>query len=440
MTDPIAATTARRVWDSRGIPTIEVEITTESGARGRGIAPAGASTGSRESLELRDGGRHLGGKDVSQAVRAVTQRVAPALRGHDVHDQVGADDVLLALDADPTDRLGGNTTTAASLALLHASAASRHVPTWAVLDPAPRAIPRPQIQILGGGAHAAQRTAVQDFMVMPLSATTIDDAFVHVAEVYRAVGDVLAGRGPRRGVADEGGHWPEVSGTEDALDVLMAGIERTGMEPGVDVGISLDIAATQFVGPGGYRVDDRVFTTTEWIAKLIEICKHYPVVTLEDPAGENDTEGMRLAVAGVGEHTVVVGDDYLVTSAAKIAEAAAAHAVQAVLIKVNQVGTVTGASRAVQAARARGLMVIVSARSGETEDVSVSHLAAGWGADVVKVGSITRGERTAKWNELIRISEGLGGLPLTPAPRRVTSSVLMGQGTASRVGQGAARP
>jgi enolase len=423
--------TARRVWDSRGIPTVEVEITTESGARGRGLAPAGASTGSGESLELRDGGPALGGKDVSRAVQLVAERVAPALRGRDVRDQAGADAILKALDADPADRIGGNTTTAASLAVLHSAAASRGIPAWALLDPAPRTIPRPQIQILGGGAHAAQRTAVQDFMVMPLSATTIQDAFIHVAEVYRAVGDVLATRGPRRGVADEGGHWPEVTGTEDALDVLIAGIERAGLTPGIDMGISLDIAATQFGDPAGYRVDGRVYSTSEWIAELSGLCRAYPVVTIEDPAGEDDTEGMRLAVASMGTDAVVVGDDYLVTDAARIDAAAAADAVQAVLVKVNQVGTVSGAQRAVETARAHGLAVIVSARSGETEDLSVSHLATGWSADIVKVGSITRGERTAKWNELIRIDDALGGLPLAPVRgpraadhlRRATSAI-----------------
>lgn len=421
MTDPIETLTARRVWDSRGLPTVEVEVTTRSGARGRGIAPAGASTGRREALELRDGGERLGGKDVSRAVSLARTVVAAAVAGVDVHDQAAVDAILATLGRTGDDPVGGNTTTAASLAVLHAAAASRRIPAWAVLDPEPRAIPRPQIQIVGGGAHAAHRTAVQDFMVMPLAATTIADAFVHVAEVYRAVGDVLAARGPRRGVADEGGHWPEVTGTEDALDVLVAGIERAGMVPGVEMGISLDIAATQFQTSGGYRVGDRTFSTEEWIGELRTLCRDYPVVTLEDPAGEDDTAGMQLAISSLGELTVVVGDDYLVTDADRVEEAARQRAVDAVLIKVNQVGTVTGAARAVAAARAHGLEVIVSARSGETEDVSVAHLATGWSADVVKVGSITRGERTAKWNELIRIDDELGGLPLAPVALRAAA-------------------
>jgi enolase len=413
--DHIRSVRARRVWDSRGLPTVEAEVTTESGARGRGIAPSGASTGRREAIELRDGGSILGGKDVARAVDIVNTLIASALADRDVADQAGIDGVLDGLDPDPQrSGIGGNSTTAVSLAVLHAAAAGRGIPTWRLLDPEPRFIPRPQIQILGGGAHAAHRTTVQDFMVMPLSATSIADGLMHVAEVYRAVGEVLARRGPRRGVADEGGYWPEVSGTEDALDVIVAGIEGAGFVPGVEIGISLDIAASQFHEAGGYRIGDRVMPSEEWIDQLVRVCATYPVVTLEDPADEDDTRGMRRAVSGLGAKTLVVGDDYLVTSADRIRRAAAEGSVNAVLIKVNQVGTVTGAANAVRAARDNGLGVIVSARSGESEDTSVAHLATGWGADIVKVGSITRGERTAKWNELIRIDEELGGVPLAP--------------------------
>ena len=240
----IASVRARSVWDSRGKPTVEVDVETVGGAIGRGIAPAGASTGRREAIELRDGGDRQGGNGVSLAVERVTSTVAPALLGHDVADQAGIDAILDALDpSQGRAQLGGNTTTATSLAALHAAAAARGVPSWKVLNPSPTHIPRPQIQILGGGAHAAHRTAVQDFMAYPLSATSIADALSQVAEVYRAVGELMKARGALNGVADEGGHWPEVSGTEDALDLIVAGIERAGLVPGVDMGISLDIAA-----------------------------------------------------------------------------------------------------------------------------------------------------------------------------------------------------
>ncbi|MFF3601906.1 phosphopyruvate hydratase [Kitasatospora indigofera] len=417
MSGTITAVRGRSVWDSRGLPTVEVEVETANGTFGRGIAPAGASTGRREAIELRDGGERLGGKGVSRAVELVRSLVAPALLGLDVADQAGIDAVLDGLDADPQRaNIGGNTTTASSLAVLNAAAAVRGIPAWQVLNAAPGHIPRPQIQIMGGGAHAAHRTAVQDFMAYPLSATSIGDALVDVAEVYRAVGEIMGKRGPKHGVADEGGHWPDVSGTEDALDVLVAGIALTGMKPGVDMGISLDIAASQFHTPDGYRVGDASYSSAEWIDKLLAICRAYPVITLEDPADEDDPAGMRRAVAGAA--AVIVGDDYLVTSAERVRRAADAGEVDSVLIKVNQVGTVSGGAAAVAAAREKGLSAIVSARSGETEDVAVAHLSTGWSADIVKVGSITRSERTAKWNELIRIDEALGGLPLAPVVTR----------------------
>ncbi|MFV0428907.1 MAG: enolase C-terminal domain-like protein [Arachnia sp.] len=413
MTDSIAHVRALRVWDSRGLPTIEVEVRTERGHVGRGIAPSGASTGRREANELRDGGPRLGGKDVQRAVAVANEQVAQALLGHDVADQEGIDNALDALDVDPArSSVGGNTTTATSLAVLQAAAASQGVAVWQLLNATPTALPRPQIQIMGGGAHAAHRTAVQDFMVVPLSARNIDEAFAHVAEVYLAVGDVLATRGPKRGVADEGGYWPEVADTTDALEVIIAGIDKAGFVPGTDIGISLDIAASQFLVNDTYRVGEVDYSTAAWIDLLAGLCRDFPIVTLEDPAGEDDTEGMRLAVAATGAVTKVVGDDYLVTDAQRIEQAAVDGAVESVLVKVNQVGTVSGAARAVEAARSHGLQVIVSARSGETEDVAVSHLATGWGADLVKVGSIARGERTAKWNELIRINAALGGLGL----------------------------
>lgn len=417
MTDTIANVHARRVWDSRGLPTVEVEVTTTGGATARGIAPAGASTGRREAIELRDGGTALGGKDVTQAVAKVNTVIAPALIGQAIADQAGIDAILDGLDADPQrGSIGGNSTTATSLAVLHTAAASAGVPTWALLNPTPKFIPRPQIQIIGGGAHAGHRTAVQDFMVTPLSATSIADGLVHVAEAYRGVGMVFAERGPKLGVADEGGFWPEVRNTEDALEVLVAGIERVGLKPGVDLGICLDIAASQFSVDGGYQVGDRLYTTDEWIDYLLGLCRQFPVVTMEDPADEDDPRGMQLAVAGAV--TPIVGDDYLVTNAARVNAAAAAREVDSVLIKVNQAGTVTASAAAVAAARANGLSYIVSARSGETEDVSVAHLSVGWSADIVKVGSITRSERTAKWNELVRIDEALGGLPLAPVVQR----------------------
>jgi enolase len=415
----IAEVIGRRVWDSRGRPTVEVEVVTSAGRRGRGIAPAGASTGSREAVDRRDGGDRLGGYDVSGAVAAVATTVAPALIGRDVTDQVGVDAALDALDPSPTrSTLGGNVTVAASLATLHAAAAVREVPLWRCLADTATTLPRPEIQILGGGAHAGRVVDVQDFMVVPLSAQTFDEALEQVAEVYLAAGRILRDRGRACGVADEGGHWPSVASNEDALRLLTEAIEAAGFTPGADVAISLDLAASEFEQGGRYTLssEGRRLERAEWIALVADWVHRYPVVAVEDPAGEHDLEGLVQATALLADRCLVIGDDAVVTDAATVRTLAAAGACNAALVKVNQAGTVTAAAAAVAAARAAGWSVIVSARSGETEDVSVAHLAVGWHADLVKVGSITRGERTAKWNELLRISEAAGGLPLAPLP------------------------
>lgn len=401
---------ARRVWDSRGFPTIEVEIHSESEKMGRAVAPAGASTGRREAATLVDGGNRLGGKDVIQALGRVSDVLWPALVGMRVESQEHFDHALLTSGGSTSGSpVGANTTTAVSLAMVQLLAQEAGVAPWQILGPTPITLPRPQIQIMGGGAHAAHRVAVQDFMVLPLSATDISDALIQVSEVYRAVGEILACRGNISGVADEGGYWPQVSETDEALDTIVQGVTLAGLNPGVDVGICLDIAATQFYRDGHYVVGDQRYNAEEWVAELARMSTAFPIVSIEDPVHEDDEEAMALAVSQCS--AVIVGDDYLVTHAERIKEVRSGS-VEAALIKVNQVGTVTEAHNAVLASRKRGLQIIVSARSGETEDVSVTHLATGWQADMLKVGSITRGERTAKWNELLRISETRDNPPL----------------------------
>ena len=420
MSTRIANVRARRVWDSRGRPTVEVEVTTKAGVRGRAIAPAGASTGSGEATDLRDGGPELGGLDVRRAIGNVESRIAPVLLGLDVADQVAVDAAMDALDPTATrSSLGGNATVATSLAVLHTAAATAGVPTWRYLNPSPTHIPRPEVQIIGGGAHAARRVDIQDFMVVPISATRIDAALVQIAEVYRAVGELFRARGPVLGVADEGGHWPAVDNTEHAIELLTEGIARAGLVPGVDMAISLDIAASEFETDGAYHLasEDRTYDRDEWLGVLARWLRTYPILAIEDPASEHDPEGMRLATKLMGADALIVGDDFVVTNADRIERAAAEGACNTALIKVNQAGTVTAAGDAHAAARLAGWSTIVSARSGETEDISVVDLAVGWSADFIKVGSITRGERTAKWNELIRIDDELGGLPLAAFPR-----------------------
>ena len=413
MTDPaISHVHARRIWDSRGRPTVEAEVSLSDGTVARGIAPAGASRGSREAIDLRDGGERFGGFDVQKAMAGIKDEIGPALRGLDPFDQAGVDARLIALDATAAKRrLGGNATTAVSLAVLHAAAASRGVPLWrALAGDAPVTIPLPEIQIFGGGAHAGRRTDVQDFMVMAPRAQSFAEALEVTAEVYRAAGLVMAERGLLGGVADEGGWWPAFASNEEALDTLVRAIEKAGFTPGHEVAVSLDIAASEFGHDGRYSLglEGRVLDRDGMAEVLLGWCDRYPILSVEDPLAEDDPIGLRRFTAAIGDRVQVVGDDDLVTNAALVEAAAADGDVNAVLIKVNQAGTVTEAHAACEAGRRLGLATIVSARSGETEDVTIAHLAVGWHAGQLKVGSFARSERMAKWNEVLRIEEALG--------------------------------
>ena len=412
MSAAIARVHARRVWDSRGRPTVEAEITLADGSLGRAIAPAGASRGSREAVDLRDGGRAQGGFDVTRAIASVTGPIAAALAGLDATDQAGVDHALIALDGTPDkSRLGGNAIVAVSLAVAHAAAASCKVPLWRyVAGDGEVSLPLPEIQIFGGGAHANRRIDIQDLMVMPLAAASFADALAVVSEVYRAAGQLMAEAGNLAGVADEGGYWPAFDSNEDALTMLVRAIERAGHVPGTDVAISLDVAASEFGHNGRYALarDARELDRDEMIELLLGWLDRYPIASIEDPLAEDDRDGWSAFAQAAGPRVQIIGDDYLTTNAARVAEAAADRACNAVLIKPNQAGTLTEARAALDAARAAGMAAIVSARSGETEDVSIAHLAVGWNAGQLKVGSFARGERMAKWNEVLRIEEKLG--------------------------------
>ena len=403
---------ARRVWDSRGRPTVEAEVRLEGGAVGRAIAPTGASTGSGEAVDLRDGGDRLGGQDVAQAVRNVTQRIAPALRGVDAADQALVDGRLIELDGTPQKaRLGANATIAVSMAAAHAAAAAAGAPLWHHLGGAESCtLPLPEIQIFGGGAHAAGRLDVQDFLVLCPGAASFGEALVWTAEVYRATGQLLAERGLLKGVADEGGYWPEFDGNEAALEMLVRAIERAGLRPGEEVAIALDVAASQFGREGRYRLarDGAELDTGGMIELLLGWLERYPIVSIEDPLAEDDPQGFVAFTRAVRGRCLVVGDDFLVSDAGRVRAAAHNQACTAVLLKPNQRGTLTETKAAWDAARAYGMTGIVSARSGESEDVTIVHLAVGWGAQQLKVGSFSRSERMAKWNEGLRIEEALG--------------------------------
>jgi enolase len=403
----------RRVWDSRGRPTVEAEVIVGRGstplAVGRAIAPAGASTGSGEARAL----------DAPAAVKNVNSVIRDALRALSVADQAAIDARLIGLDGTPDKhRLGANAMVAVSLACAQAAAASAKLPLWRHLAGNRRvALPVPQIQIYGGGAHAGARVDVQDYMVICIGAGSFAEALEWTAQIYAAAGARLARRGLLAGVADEGGYWPAFKTNEEALAELVGAIADAGLEPGVDAAIALDIAATQLWRGGRYHLalENRSLTAAELHAMLLGWLARYPIVSLEDPFAEHDAAAMRAFTKEVGDRVQIVGDDFFVTSAARVSEARGAG--NAVLLKPNQVGTVTETLACLEAARAADYRAIVSARSGETEDVSIVHLAVGWGVGQLKVGSFARSERMAKWNEGLRIEEALGAKAL-PFPAR----------------------
>lgn len=418
----ITAVKARRVWDSRGRPTVEADVTLAGGALGRAIAPAGASRGSNEAIDLRDGGPRFGGWDVTDALKQTNGAIAQALTGLDAGDQAAVDAALIALDGTPNKaNLGGNATIAVSMAVLHAAAAQAGQPLWKYLwdqggAPGTPLLPLPEIQIFGGGAHAGRRIDVQDFMVIATGADDYEQALAWTAEVYIAAGKIMAERGLLQGVADEGGFWPAFDANEDAAETLLLAIEKAGLKPGEQVSISLDIAASEFGKAGRYRLarEDRDMDSGELADMLLGWVARYPIVSVEDPMSEDDTEGF-LAFAKAAPKTLqIVGDDFLVTNAGRVQAAARDGALNCALIKPNQAGTVTETKAAFDAARDAGIGAIVSARSGETEDVTIVHLAVGWGAKQLKVGSFTRSERMVKWNEGLRVADAIGSAALPP--------------------------
>jgi len=398
---------ARSVWDSRGRPTVEAEVAVK-GARGRAIAPAGASTGSGEAKSI----------EVRKAVHFINTEINSALTGKKL-DQESVDRLLIALDGTPDrSRLGGNTLVAVSLACAQAAAAAAKKPLWQFLaGKRTPAMPVPQIQIFGGGAHAQGRMDVQDFMIVCTGAGSFTESLEWTAQVYQAAGARLAKRGALYGVADEGGYWPAFKTNEEALAELTGAIADAGFEPGADIGIALDIAATQLWRDGRYHLalEKKTLTASQLHTLLLGWMDRYPIVSIEDPFAEHDAEAMASFTRTAGGRIQVVGDDFFVTNADRVKNAAGAC--NAVLLKPNQVGTLTETLACWRAAQAAGYGAIVSARSGETEDVAIVHLAVGWGVPQLKVGSFARSERMAKWNEGIRIEEALGKGKL-PYPAR----------------------
>ncbi|MCD8139677.1 MAG: phosphopyruvate hydratase [Planctomycetaceae bacterium] len=427
----IKAVTARQIYNSRANPTVEVDIVLNDGSMGRGMVPSGASTGRYEAVELRDGGSHLGGKGVQTAVRNVRETIAPALIGMDARDQKAVDAVMLELDGTPDkSRLGANAILACSMATAWAAAAHTRLPLYAYLGGAlATTIPVPMIQIIGGGAHAANAIDVQDFLVIPLSASTFTAGYEMAVNVYQAAKRVFAKKGKPLSVADEGGFWPsDFTTNEEGLALLTESIARAGYTPGKDIGIALDIASSEFYDEktGRYRfaLEKRDFSREEFVDLLADWVGRYPIISIEDGASEFDWEGARLLTERLGDRVQLIGDDLFTTNVGRIRKGVTEHTYNSVLVKPNQIGTITETFEAIAVTKNNGYLPVISARSGETEDAIIVHLAIASSAGQLKVGSVARSERTAKWNEAIRIEEALGASAHYPSAGVFTDAGL----------------
>ena len=406
---------ARQVFDSRANATVEVDVILADGSVGRGTVPSGASTGIYEVLELRDGGKELGGKSVRKAIGNVLNEIAPRIIGLDAEDQRGIDQLMIELDGtENKSRLGANAILGVSMAVARASAASRRVPLFRYLGGTnARTIPVPMIQIIGGGAHALHSIDVQDFLVIPLSFGTFWEGFEAVVNVYNATKKIFMELGRPTAIADEGGFWPSSFKTnEEGLEILTEGIRRAGYEPGVDLGIALDIASSEFYDKEKkkyiFHLENKEFSTSEFVDLLCSWVDKYPIVSIEDGTSELDWEGSVLITEKLGGRIQLIGDDLFTTNIERIRNGVKLGALNAVLIKMNQIGTITETMDAIEFTKNSGYLPVVSARSGETEDDTIVHLAIATNAGQLKVGSVARTERAVKWNEAIRMEELLG--------------------------------
>ena len=405
---------AREILDSRGFPTVEVEVELESGASARAAAPSGASTGKREALELRDGDAHrYGGRGVLQAIRNVEETIAPEIDGLEATEQAALDQALLELDGTPNkSSLGANAILAVSLAVARAAAEDVGLPLYAYLGGVGgRLLPVPLMNVINGGAHADNALDVQEFMLVPAGADSFSAALRMGAEIFHVLKGILKDRGLSTGVGDEGGFAPALSSTTEALDLLMLAIERAHYRPGEDVALALDVAASEFAEEGGrYRLtgEGAVRTSEDMVAALEALVGRYPIVSIEDGLGEDDWSGWALLTRRLGARVQLVGDDLFVTNPATIQQGIKGGIANAVLVKLNQVGTLTETLHAVEVSKRAGYGTVISHRSGETEDTFVADLAVAVNAGQIKTGSLSRGERMAKYNQLLRIEEELG--------------------------------
>jgi enolase len=406
----IDAVGAREILDSRGNPTVEVEVALDDGTIARAAVPSGASTGAYEAVELRDGDdARYGGKGVTKAVDAVLDTIGPELLGMEATEQRLVDQALLDLDGTPDkSRLGANALLGVSLAVAKAAAESSHLPLFRYVGgPNAYLLPVPMLNILNGGAHADTNVDIQEFMVAPIGAASFSEALRWGAEVYHALKKVLKGRGLATGVGDEGGYAPDLPSNRDALDLILEAVSTTGLTPGRDVALALDVAATEFHGDEGYRFEGAVKTSDEMTAYYEQLVADYPMVSIEDPLGESDWDGWQRLTAVLGARVQLVGDDLFVTNPQRLADGIARQCGNALLVKVNQIGTLTETLDAVDLAHRSGYRSMMSHRSGETEDTTIADLAVATNCGQIKTGAPARSERVAKYNQLLRIEEEL---------------------------------
>jgi enolase len=404
---------ARQILDSRGNPTIEVELRLRSGAAGRAAVPSGASTGEFEATELRDGGEAYGGKGVTHAVSNVNGEIAEAVCGHDATDQAGLDRTLIDLDGTPNkSRLGANAILGVSLAASHAAAAEEGLPLWRYLGgEAAHVLPVPMMNVLNGGAHADNKVDFQEFMVVPVGAPSFAEALRIGSEVFHALKQTLSGRGLGTAVGDEGGFAPDLGSNEEALEMLIAGIEAAGYAPGDEVAIALDPATSEIFDDGRYVLEHegRTLSPEEMAAYWDDLAGRYPILSIEDGMDEEDWSGWRALTELIGEHVQLVGDDLFVTNTERLRRGIESGVGNSILVKVNQIGTLTETLDAISTAREAGYSAVMSHRSGETEDVTIADLAVATGCGQIKTGAPSRSDRVAKYNQLLRIEEALGG-------------------------------
>jgi enolase len=403
---------AREVLDSRGNPTVEVDCLLVDGAAGRAAVPSGASTGAFEALELRDGGSRYRGKGVEKAVDNVNAVIAPALLGREATEQRAIDATLLDLDGtDDKSNLGANALLGASLAVAKAAAASRGLPLFAYLGgPNAHLLPVPCLNIINGGQHADSNVDFQEFMIAPIGFPTFSEALRAGAEVYHALKDVLHERGLSTGLGDEGGFAPDLPSNADALSRLMEAVERAGHRPGEDIALAMDVASTEFFDEGTYRLagEGRELSSDDMVDLLAELVEEYPIVSVEDGMAEEDWDGWRALTERIGDRCQLVGDDVFVTNPERVRHGIAQHSANSLLVKVNQIGTLTETLDTVELAHRAGWTCMISHRSGETEDTTIADLAVATNAGQIKTGAPARSDRVAKYNQLLRIEEQLG--------------------------------